>query len=336
MNFKTIIVNDDYENIAQAAEIIKSGGLVAFPTETVYGLGANALDPQAARRIYEAKGRPSDNPLIVHFVEPSDAEKYSYTCELYYKLAFEFKFMPGPITVILPKRDCIPSEITSGLDTVAMRVPSHPTARELIKLSGVPIAAPSANASGKPSPTTAAHVIEDLNGRVEMILDGGDCVIGLESTIVKIENDALILLRPGAITYEELRSVCDNVIIGDSVVGKFDGTPLAPGMKYRHYAPDAQVYLLDGADEKVYGFLADKQDCGILCYDEDTELLKYANAVSLGSKYHYAKQAHMLFKCLRDFKNVDVIYARMPQTDGIGLAVYNRLIKAAGFEVVKL
>ena len=201
--------------IDQAAGILKNGGLVVFPTETVYGLGGNALDSDAAKKIYAAKGRPSDNPLIIHIAQPKDAEKYCITNEIYYRLADAF--MPGPLTVILPKRDIVPSSVTGGLSTVAVRCPSHPIARELISASGFPIAAPSANISGKPSPTCAEYVIEDMSGRVDMIIDGGECEIGLESTIVKIENDGLILLRPGGITCDALSCVCENVKVADAV-----------------------------------------------------------------------------------------------------------------------
>ena len=331
---ETLILNDNIENIARAAGVIKAGGLVVFPTETVYGLGANALDPSAAHKIYTAKGRPSDNPLIVHLADVADAEKYSYTCDLYYK--FSERFMPGALTVILPKRDCIPLEVTGGLDTVALRVPSNPTANALIRAAELPIAAPSVNLSGKPSPTTVKHVIEDMNGRVDVILDGGDSAIGLESTIIKIDGDKVTLLRPGGITYEELISVHDEIILSGSVTGKFDGVPDAPGMKYRHYAPDAKVYLVDGDDEKFYEYVNQRPDSGILCYDEDLHHIANGSIISLGHRNDIDEQAHNLFKCLREFKDVDVIFARMPSRDGIGLALFNRLVKAAGFEVIKL
>ena len=203
----TVESSTEKERIAKAADIIKQGGLVAFPTETVYGLGGNATDKNAAAKIYAAKGRPSDNPLIIHIAEPEDAERYAFTNPTYYKLAEAF--MPGPLTVILPKRDIIPSEVTGGLSTVAIRCPAHPIARELIKAADVAIAAPSANLSGSPSPTCGEHVINDLNGRIDAIISGGDSEIGLESTIVKAEDDKLTLLRPGAITADALRCVCD-------------------------------------------------------------------------------------------------------------------------------
>ena len=326
---------EDDENLRHAADVILRGGLVIFPTETVYGIGADALDAGAAGKIYAAKGRPSDNPLIIHLAEPEDAEKYAYTSELYYKLAE--RFMPGPITVILPKKDCIPDTVTGGLDTVAVRIPVERHAHRLIELAGVPIAAPSANISGRPSPTSAEHCRHDMDGRVDIILDGGMCSFGLESTIVKPDGrGGLKLLRPGAVTPDDLRTVCADVEIDSAVFSKFSGTPEAPGMKYRHYAPDARVIILDGDDRQVYSFLEDKQDCGILCYREDKPLLGFKNAMVIGSRCSPAEQAHLLFKCLREFQGVDTIYARMPSGGGIGLAVFNRLVKAAGYDILKL
>ena len=281
-----------------AAAVIRGGGLVVLPTETVYGLGANALDADAAAKIYAAKGRPSDNPLIIHVASPEDAERYAYTSPLYYRLAAAF--MPGPLTVILPKRDCIPSTVTGGLDSVAIRCPSHPVANRLIQLSGVPIAAPSANLSGKPSPTCADDVIDDLSGRVDLILDGGSCEIGLESTIVKLDGDELTLLRPGGITYDALCMVSDRVTVADAVTHQLadDERPLSPGMKYRHYAPSAPLVLLSGSPERVLAFLRGEQshtDCAILCYDEELPHLSPQKLISVGSRADLSTQAHRLF-----------------------------------------
>ena len=214
--FKTASQSIDADAIERCAQIIKNGGLVAFPTETVYGLGADATDKNAARKIYEAKGRPSDNPLIIHIAKPEDAESYAHTSPTYYALAKAF--MPGPLTVILPKKNTIPFEVTGGLDTVAVRCPAHEVARALITASGVPIAAPSANISGSPSPTSASHVINDMNEKIEAIIDGGECEIGLESTIVKLEGSKAILLRPGAITADALGCVCESVEIAPAVM----------------------------------------------------------------------------------------------------------------------
>ncbi|MDD4772753.1 MAG: L-threonylcarbamoyladenylate synthase [Eubacteriales bacterium] len=337
-NIDTKIITPDL--IEQAARCVREGGLVVFPTETVYGLGANALDSRAAKRIYAAKGRPSDNPLICHMSSPDRAEIYCETNELYYRLAR--RFMPGPLTVILPKKNdkngvpVIPDSVTGGLATAAVRVPSNAVARELIERAGVPVAAPSANISGRPSPTALRHVIEDMYGRADMIIDGGESEIGLESTVITIDRNTIKILRPGAVTPEDLRGVCGSVTVDPAVCEKFDGVPLSPGMKYRHYAPRARVIMLEGEDEAVYGFLADKQDCGILCYDTDTPLLDRPGTMSMGKKEDHATQARRLFACLRDLDGVEVIYTRMPSRDGLGLAVYNRLIKAAGYEVISL
>ena len=331
-----ILFDTDEKDIKRAAELISNGKLVAFPTETVYGLGANALDGESVKRIFIAKGRPQDNPLIVHTDKPENASKYAVTGSLFYKLAE--KFIPGPLTVIMPKRENIPMEVTAGLDSVGIRVPLSATARRLIELAGVPIAAPSANLSGKPSPTKASHVIDDLSGRVEAILCGEDCLVGVESTVVKITGeDSLVICRPGGVTYEMLKDVCSDVTVDPAVISKFDGKPVSPGMKYRHYAPDAELTVLVGSETDVIKYLYDKEDFAVICYDEDSELLKLNNSVSLGSSEDSSEQASRIFDVLRHFdsvKSVTKIYARMPKKDGIGLAVYNRMLKAAGFSII--
>ena len=262
------------KEIEKAGQIIRSGGLVVFPTETVYGLGGDATDFLAAQKIYAAKGRPSDNPLIIHISEPKEAEQYTYTNDIYYKLAD--MFMPGPLTVILKAKEIIPKTVTAGLDTVAVRCPSHPVARAFIKSAGVAVAAPSANLSGSPSPTCYKYVAEDMTGRVDMIIDGGECEIGLESTIVKIEDDcSLTLLRPGAITVEELSKLCDNIKIADAVLNslKEGETVLSPGMKYRHYAPKAQFCLLSGDFNSRYKYILENiNNVALLCYEEEIEM----------------------------------------------------------------
>jgi len=328
------------ESIEQAAKIIQEGGLVAFPTETVYGLGGDGLSADSARKIYAAKGRPSDNPLILHISDPMEAEKYCYTEPIYYTLAAAF--MPGPLTVILKKRPIVPDAVTGGLDTVAIRVPSDPIARRFIAAAGVPIAAPSANLSGSPSPTTAAHVISDLSGRIDAVLAGGESEIGLESTIVKHDGDHLTLLRPGAITPEMLREVFPAVSLSDCTLRKLapGEHPEAPGMKYRHYAPHAKVVILDGKKEDILAFQMGKRtlsDVGLLCFGEHYEMLAGKNTESLGKDS--AEMAKRLFAALRAFdekKEVKTIYAAMPPKDGIGMAVRNRLLKAAGFDVMKV
>lgn len=326
--------NEQEEVLRRAAAILRAGGLVVFPTETVYGLGGNATDDSAARKIYAAKGRPSDNPLIIHVAKPEDADHYAVTNPMYRRLASAF--MPGPLTVILPRREIIPLSVTGGLETVAVRCPSHPVAHRLIALSGVPIAAPSANLSGKPSPTCAQDVVQDLCGRVDMILDGGECEIGLESTIVKIDGDSLTLLRPGGITYDALCMVCDRVTVADAVTHRLaEGErPISPGMKYRHYAPAAPVVLLDGEPGAVLAFLQEEQKkkhCVILCYNEECASLLPTGLIPVGKRHDLEGQAKRLFHALReaDRLNADIIYAHLPPMEGIGLALYNRLIRAA-------
>lgn len=329
------------EALPRAAEILRRGGLVVFPTETVYGLGGDGTNTEAAKKIYAAKGRPSDNPLIIHLASPEEASRYAVTNPTYERLAKAF--MPGPLTVILPKKDTIPLSTTGGLDSVAMRCPSHPVAHRLIELCGFPIAAPSANLSGKPSPTCAADVAEDLNGRVDMILDGGESEIGLESTIVKIDGEQLTLLRPGGITYDALCMVCENVVVADAVTHQLAANerPLSPGMKYRHYAPSAPLILLDGTNSDVLSFLRmeqKKKNCAILCYDEEYLQLKNERLFPVGAHTDLSAQAHRLFHALRDADHTgaDVIYAHLPPMEGLGLALYNRMIRAAAHTVLKI
>ena len=337
-------IESSENDIKNAAEIIKSGGLIAFPTETVYGLGGDGTNPDAARKIYSAKGRPSDNPLIIHIANPSDAEKYTFTNETYYKLAE--RFMPGPLTVVMKAKDSVPKETRGGLDTVAVRCPSHPVAHRLIELSDRPIAAPSANLSGSPSPTSAHHVIDDMQGRVDMIIDGGDCEIGLESTIVKLEDDgSLLLLRPGRITLSELACVAQ-ISVADAVTDRLrEGeVALSPGMKYRHYAPSAPLVLLDGELSCVIEYIKSKkhEKAAILCYTDDkirvAENLPDADIYVLGARDNINEQAHHLFSILRDAdkQSYDIIYAPLPSMDGVGLALYNRMIRAAAHTVIKL
>ena len=330
------------KEIARVAQILKNGGLAVIPTETVYGLGGLATSDLAAKAIYEAKGRPSDNPLIIHIASPEDAEPYALTNETYYKLAK--KFMPGPLTVILPKKDTIPHSVTGGLDTVAVRCPAHPVARALIEAVGQPIAAPSANRSGRPSPTSAAHAKEDLWGRVDVIVDGGDCEVGLESTIIKLEGDKGVLLRPGAITPDALSCVCE-VSIAPAVTAALAANerPLSPGMKYRHYAPEAQLVLLDGDEAAVLHHLknaAKDPEIGILCYDEEEPLLSgNATLFPVGKKEDLATQARRLFAALREadaHPSLKKLYAHLPPQNGLGLALYNRCIRAAAHTVEKI
>ena len=344
MNTEHIKITDivaEENDLARAASVLRSGGLVVFPTETVYGLGGDATRDEAAKKIYAAKGRPSDNPLIIHIANPADAEAYAVTNELYYRLAKAF--MPGPLTVILPRRESIPTSTTGGLDSVAVRCPAHPVAHKLIELCGFPIAAPSANLSGKPSPTSAAHVAQDMDGRVDMIIDGGESEIGLESTIVKIVNDGLILLRPGGITCDALSLVCDNVAVADAVLHQLaeNERPISPGMKYRHYAPTAPLILLSGKDEDVLAYIQQEtsaRKCAVLCYNEEFDVLNNCILFPIGQKNDLATQAHKLFAALRDADGTDaeIIYAHLPPQNGLGLALYNRLIRAAAHTIKKV
>ena len=348
MQTKVIKITDPEASapaLREAANILREGGLVVFPTETVYGLGGNGLSSQAAEKIYAAKGRPSNNPLIIHVHDPAEADKYAHTGDLYDRLAAAF--MPGPLTVILPKRDCIPYATTGGLDTVAVRCPDHPIAHALLKECDFPVAAPSANLSGKPSPTVAEHVIADLSGRVDVIIDGGESDIGLESTIVKIdcdkEGEYLTLLRPGAITADALTCVCERVVIAPAVLEqlKEGERPLSPGMMYKHYAPNTPLVLLDGSPADVLAFLQREQadkSCAILCYFEEMPHLKNENLFPVGSRDDLATQAHCLFSLLReaDKANASVMYAHLPPLDGLGLALYNRMIRAAAHTVLKI
>jgi L-threonylcarbamoyladenylate synthase len=335
-------VEEHEKEILRAAHIIREGGLVAFPTETVYGLGANALDSDASRKIYEAKGRPSDNPLIAHV---ASVEAFEQLCHIENRRFFDAlteSFIPGPITVIQRKKEHIPMTVTAGHDTLAVRFPVHTVARALIAASGVPIAAPSANTSGRPSPTKAEHVIEDLDGRVDMIIDSGECSIGVESTIIHIADTTPKLLRPGAITLEMLRDVLGQVDCDKCILEKMgeNEKPLAPGMKYRHYAPKAPVIGVKGSESAVIEYLCQRSceaDSAILCFDEDLPLLCRSDRVlSLGSKNDNDSHARYLFDRLRAFDkmNVNKIYTRIPEASQLGLAVVNRLLKACGYTVV--
>lgn len=338
-------LSDSVSELARAADIIKSGGLVVFPTETVYGLGADATNPEAARKTYEAKGRPSDNPLIIHVAKASDAEKYAYTTDLYYRLAN--RFMPGPLTVILKAKETVPLATRGGLDTVAVRCPSNKIANKLIELSGVAVSAPSANISGSPSATNASHVIDDMMGRVEMIIDGGDCDFGLESTIVKIDGESSVtLLRPGKITVSELSEVAREVKVADAVTGelKEGEVALSPGMKYKHYAPKSDVILLDADTSSVIEYIknSNKGKIALISYREDVEILKNslpdAFIYDFGNKSDEIGQAHELFFILRDIdkKSFDTVYAPLPKKEGISLAIYNRIVRAAAHKIIKL
>ena len=348
MQTKVIKITDTataVTELREAARILREGGLVVFPTETVYGLGGNGLSAASAEKIYAAKGRPSNNPLIIHVASPEDAAAYAVTGDLYHRLAAAF--MPGPLTVVLPKRDCIPYATTGGLDTVAVRCPDHPIAHALLAECDFPVAAPSANLSGKPSPTVASHVITDLSGRVDMIIDGGESDIGLESTIVKLDADEngeyLTLLRPGAVTADALTCVCERVVIAPAVLEqlKEGERPLSPGMMYKHYAPTTPLVLLDGDPADVLAFLQNEQrerSCAILCYQEEVPHLAEGGLFPVGARSDLAAQAHCLFSLLReaDKAGAEIMYAHLPEKSGLGLALYNRMIRAAAHTIQKV
>lgn len=354
MDTKIQVLNpDDFapEELDEACEVLRRGGLVAFPTETVYGLGGDALRQDVSAGIYEAKGRPSDNPLIVHIAKIEDIEKIARDVPA---AAFRLAeaFWPGPLTMVLRKKDRVPSGTTGGLDTVAIRLPAHPVARALIERSGLCVAAPSANASGRPSPTLAAHVIEDLDGRIDYILDGGKVGIGLESTIVDLTGEEALILRPGAITAAMLRDIIGKAEYDPAVLAKQqkqDVVAKAPGMKYRHYAPKGDMTLVEGQTDNVARYIcrlleegrekgSRMADFAVLAYEETKERYEGTGAYvySFGSRENEAAVAAALYDTLRQMDNLGVryIYAESFVSDGLGQAIMNRLRKAAAYQVV--
>jgi len=318
--------------IALAAELLRSGGLVALPTETVYGLGANGLDETAVAKIFAAKGRPNDNPLILHIASAEELVFYcrEITCVTYQLAA---AFWPGALTLVLKRKPVVPDAVTAGLGTVAVRCPDHPLTRAVIAAAGLPIAAPSANVSGKPSPTTAAHVLEDMDGKIDAVLDGGACDIGVESTILDLTTNPPHLLRPGGISVEDIEAVIGPIDTHTKAVSAAE-TPIAPGMKYRHYAPQAPMTLLvsDAAQAAAYIMERAGGQDGILCFDEFApQFSAFSNAICMGRMGHSEEQAHSIFGALRRFDALAVphIYAQCPDETALGLAVVNRLKKAA-------
>lgn len=348
----TILAKVDYDNpdmsqIKKAADILKRGGLVAFPTETVYGLGGNGLDASACRKIYEAKGRPSDNPLILHISDISQLDPIVSKIPEKAK-AIMNKFWPGPLTIIFPKAECVPKEITGGFDTVAVRFPSHKIARLIIQEAGLPIAAPSANSSGKPSPTRASHVEFDLFGKIDMIVDGGATEVGLESTIIDVTNETPMLLRPGAITREMIEEVIGHIDVDPAVFSKPDKNlvPKAPGMKYTHYSPKASVILVKGDIEKVVekiNNLAENDEkqgvkVGIMATLQTKDKYSFGTVLDVGDRENPETIGSNLFKMLRkfDFLGVDVVYSEVFDEAGEGAAIMNRLNKAAGYNYINV
>lgn len=339
MNTIVFHPESDPNAVRDAAAILRRGGLLGIPTETVYGLGADALNEDAVSRIFLAKGRPQDNPLIIHVPDASWLERYCRDVPpAAYRLAE--RFWPGPLTIILPRRDIVPLQTTGGLETVGVRCPNHPVTLAIIEAADVPIAAPSGNTSGRPSPTTAAHMIEDMDGRIDGIVDGGPCTVGVESTIIDLTVTPPRLLRPGGLPLESLRQVLGEVAVDKAVTGLLSAgeRPRAPGMKYRHYAPHAPVTVVTGEPERsarrIQGLLSDT--AGVICFDEYAPLFPGHIIHKLGPAADKSAQARHVFDALRTFDGTDVteIFAQCPDDGGLGLAVANRLKKAAGFHLI--
>lgn len=330
----------DKDGIEKAAKMLRNGELVIMPTETVYGLAANALDTKAVADIFTAKGRPQDNPLIVHVGSADWLPKYALEIPDEAKKLID-KFWPGPLTIILKKSSLIPDIVSAGLDTAAFRCPSHPVAHALIEAAGVPIAAPSANISGKPSPTLLKYCMEDMDGKVSAVVDGGPCGVGVESTVITLCGGVPRVLRPGGVTPKELESVLGKVEIDPAVVNKIDnGQKVAsPGMKYKHYAPKAHVMIVKASLEKMADFVNKKAGEGVatLCFEGEEKYFS-TPCVTYGSRDDDLSQAQRLFDALREVDEIGAktVYASCPRMEGVGLAVYNRLIRAAAFEVIEL
>ena len=322
-----------------AAKILREGGLVAIPTETVYGLGANGLDESAVAKIFIAKGRPNDNPLILHVADPIQMELFAHDIPAEaYLLAHEF--WPGPLTIILPAKDIVPKSTTGGLSTVGIRCPDNETTREIIRLAGVPVAAPSANTSGKPSTVTAEHVLHDHDGKINAVVDGGHCRVGVESTIVDLTERPARLLRPGGITPEQLISVLGELTVDEAVTAEIDPKKVvrAPGMKYLHYAPQAPVVIISGSREKAADYIRHFYQPGdrVMCFEEELELYEGCDPIAYGREEDVATLSAGLFDALRELDRPDIhrVYARCPVGGGLAFAVQNRLKKAAGFHII--
>lgn len=335
----TLMLSSSEKDLIKASELLKNGQVVGIPTETVYGLGADATNPKAVREIFRAKGRPMDNPLIVHISKVDDALKIAKNIpQIFFDLAE--KFWSGALTMIVPKKDIIPYETSGGLDTVGIRMPSHPIAKRLIELSGVPISAPSANTSGYPSPTTAQHVLHDMNGKISAIVDGGECSVGVESTVICFDDSNTVrILRPGYITPQDLQTVAKNVILDKGILSEVnaDERVSSPGMKYKHYSPTADVKILEGNLNSFIEYVSKHNQDGVysLIFESDVKNFPFKYLSYGDSDLEHAQQ---IFSKLRelDTLNAKIVYVRKPNLDGVGLAVYNRLIRASAFEIIKL
>jgi len=338
MDTKIISANDE-QVVALAASYLTAGNLVALPTETVYGLGANGLNPEAVAKIFAVKGRPQDNPLILHIADPEQMEMFCCNIpEAAYALAKAF--WPGPLTMVLPAKDIVPMSTRAGLPSVAVRCPDCRITRDIIRHAGIPVAAPSANISGKPSTTTAQHVYDDHAGKIPLIVDGGPCRVGVESTIVDLTEDRPRLLRPGGITPEQLKSVLGDLTIDRAVTASIDHDAVvkAPGMKYRHYAPAEPVVIVSGSREKAAAYIHKHFEPGdrVLCFEEELPLYRDCHPLSYGQEANVDTLCAGLFAALRelDDSSIHQVYARCPEGDGVAFAVQNRLKKAAAFHVI--
>ena len=342
---QTQVLPANEESLALAARLLREGQLVAFPTETVYGLGANALDAEAVKAIFAAKGRPADNPLIAHIWDRAQLEGLVEIPDA--APALMDAFWPGPLTILMPRTSRVPDVVTAGLDTVAIRMPSHPVARAMLRACGLPIAAPSANRSGKPSPTTAEHVRVDMDGRIPLILDGGPCDVGLESTVIDVTHGTPTILRPGGVTQAMLEQVLGRVEVAGSVLRPLQAgeKALSPGMRYRHYSPDGQVTLVEGDEADVVralGLLCAQAEANghracVMCFSEHKAALAKWRPHDIGSRSEPEEVAHRLFDTLRrlDTEGMDVIFSEVVAPEGIGLAVMNRLGRAASFHTIQ-
>lgn len=338
---KTLLLPAEAQETPEiAATIIRNGDLVALPTETVYGLGANGLDERAVAKIFEAKGRPQDNPLILHISQAQEMERFCHDIPPAAYVLAE-KFWPGPLTMILPARDLVPRRTTAGLDTVGIRCPDCLVTRQIIRLAGVPIAAPSANLSGKPSTTTAQHVLHDHDGRIAAVVDGGPCRVGVESTIVDLTDSRPRLLRPGGITPEQLLETLGDLVVDKAVTARIDQDAVvkAPGMKYRHYAPDCQVVIVSGSREQAAAYIRRHFAPGnrVLCFEEELPLYAGCAPLAYGREEQVESLSAGLFAALRQLDDpaIGTVFARCPEGGGVAYAVQNRLKKAAGFHVVR-
>ena len=332
----TLLLKDDANGILTAAKMISQGKVVAIPTETVYGLGANAFDENAVKNVFVAKGRPQDNPLIVHIADLEDILPLTSLDKLPKEVIdLAENFWPGPLTMVLPKSDKIPSVISAGLDTVAIRMPSNEIARQIIRHAKVPVAAPSANLSGKPSPTAAKHVIEDLSGKIDAIVVSDDCTVGVESTVIFIGKDEFRLLRPGKITVSMLEKVLGKITVDKAVLSDITEEKVSsPGMKYKHYSPNTELYLVEGSSDEFKKFIL-KNKAFAICFEEDNI---FNDKIVYGSIDNLDSLAQGIFKALRqvDTVGVQTAYVHAPCKEGVGLAVYNRLLRACAFKVIKL